>query len=137
MFTVSETFFSLEIQPRFNETDALGHINNTILPVWNEAGRTPIFKIFNPHLNLDKWDLIVAGFNISFLSPTNYGSSVTIKTWVSRVGNSSFELTQQSWQQGKQTSETKTTMVHYDYSIDKSQPISDEVKLQLLKLTGE
>lgn len=134
---MSETFFSIEIQPRFNETDALGHINNTILPVWNEAGRTPIFEIFNPSLNLAKWDLIVAGFNIAYLSPTNYGSPVTIKTWVSRVGTSSFELTQQSWQKGKQTSETKTTMVHYDYNLDKSQPISDEVKQQLLKLTGD
>jgi len=134
---VSETFFSLEIQPRFNETDALGHINNTIIPVWNEAARKPIFEIFNPELDLDKWELIVAGFDIAFLSPTNYGSPVSIKTWISRVGNSSFEVTQQSWQQGKQTSETKTSMVYYDYGIDKSQPLSTEIKQQLSLLTGE
>ena len=134
---MSETFFSLEIQPRFNETDGLGHINNTVLPVWFEAAREPVFEIFNPSLDLSQWNLIVAGFTIAYTSPTNYGSTVSVKTWISRVGNSSFEVAQQSWQEGKMTSEAKTTLVHYDYGIDKSQPISAEVKSQLAKLTGE
>ncbi|QFU25029.1 acyl-CoA thioesterase [Shewanella eurypsychrophilus] len=131
-----ETFFSLAIQPRFNETDGLGHINNTVLPVWFEAAREPIFEIFNPSLDLSQWNLIVAGFTIAYTSPTNYGSAVSVKTWISRVGNSSFEVAQQSWQGGKMTAEAKTTLVHYDYGIDKSQPISDGVKAQLSQLTG-
>lgn len=133
---MSETFFNLEIQPRFNETDGLGHINNTVIPVWFEAAREPVFEIFNPSLDLTKWNLIVAGFTIAYTSPTNYGKPVLVKTWISRVGNSSFEVAQESWQQGKKTAEAKTTLVHYDYTIDKSQAISDEVKSQLAKLTG-
>lgn len=35
------------------------------------------------------------------------------------------------------TAEAKTTLVHYDYSIDKSRPIGEEVKQALLTLTGE
>lgn len=134
---MSETFFSLDIQPRFNETDGLGHINNTVLPVWFEAAREPIFEIFNPSLDLTKWNLIVAGFTIAYTSPTNYGTVVLIKTWISRVGNASFEVAQQSWQGGKQTAEVKTTLVYYDYNIDKSQAITDDVKQQLSQLTGE
>ncbi|WP_065204464.1 acyl-CoA thioesterase [Shewanella woodyi] len=133
---MSETFFSLDIQPRFNETDGLGHINNTVIPVWFEAAREPVFEIFNPSLDLTKWNLIVAGFTIAYTFPTNYGKSVSVKTWISRVGNSSFEVTQQSWQEGKMTAEAKTTLVHYDYAIDKSQPISADVKSQLSQLTG-
>ena len=131
-----ETFFNLEIQPRFNETDGLGHINNTVIPVWFEAAREPVFEIFNPSLDLTKWNLIVAGFTIAYTSPTNYGKPVLVKTWISRVGNSSFEVAQESWQQGKKTAEAKTTLVHYDYTIDKSQAISDDVKAQLSQLTG-
>lgn len=134
---MSETFFSLAIQPRFNETDGLGHINNTVLPVWFEAAREPVFEIFNPSLDLSQWNLIVAGFTIAYTSPTHYGKPVSVKTWISRVGNSSFEVAQQSWQEGKMTAEAKTTLVHYDYGIDKSQPISVEIKSQLAKLTGE
>lgn len=134
---MSETFFSLEIQPRFNETDGLGHINNTVLPVWFEAAREPIFEIFNPSLDLTKWNLIVAGFTIAYTFPTNYGTSVLIKTWISRVGNASFEVAQQCWQDGKLTAEAKTTLVYYDYALDKSQAITDAIKQQLIRFTGE
>jgi len=133
---VSETFFNLEIQPRFSETDGLGHINNTVLPVWFEAAREPIFEIFNPGQVLDRWNLIVAGLSVDFSTPTHYGKPVCIKTWISRVGNSSFEVTQQSWQAGKLTAQAKTSLVHYDYGIDKSQPIGEVIKVELKKLTG-
>ncbi|OEG74338.1 thioesterase [Shewanella colwelliana] len=133
---MSQTFFTLAIQPRFNETDGLGHINNTVIPVWFEAAREPVFEIFNPSLNLAEWNLIVAGFTIAYTAPTNYGKPVEVKTWISRVGSSSFEVAQQSWQTGKMTAEAKTTLVHYDYAVEKSVPIADVVKQALLHLTG-
>ncbi|QYK01361.1 acyl-CoA thioesterase [Shewanella psychrotolerans] len=134
---MSETFFTLTLQPRFNETDGLGHINNTVIPVWFEAGREPIFEIFNPGLEIARWNLIVAGFTIAYALPTHYGKPVELKSWISRVGNSSFEITQQCWQGGKKTAEAQTTLVHYDYSEEKSQAIPEHIKLTLQKLTGE
>ncbi len=134
---MSATEFSLEIHPRFTETDGLGHINNTVIPVWCEAARTPVFEIFNPELDLNQWNLIVAGFTVAFLTPTYYGKSVFVKTFVSRIGNSSFELTQSCWQQGVKTAEVKTTLVHYDYSKDKSQPIPEDIRQILAGLNGE
>ena len=134
---MQQSEFSLTIQPRFCETDALGHINNTVIPVWFEAGREPIFKIFNPQQDLSKWNLIVAGFTIAFNAPTYFASDVTVKTWVSRIGNSSFELTQSCWQNDKKTAEAQTAMVHYDYATEKSVPLSEEVRQQLALLTGK
>ncbi len=133
---MSERYFTHIIQPRFNETDGLGHINNTVIPVWFEVGREPIFALFNPSLNLERWNLIVAGFTIAYLVPTHYGLSVEIKTWISRVGNSSFEVTQQCWQAGKKTAQAQTTLVHFDYAINKSQPIENELKQKLLAICG-
>lgn len=40
------------IKPRFNETDALSHINNTVLTAWFEGARDPIFKLFTPDLDV-------------------------------------------------------------------------------------
>ena len=31
--------FHYETEPRFSDTDALGHINNTVYPVWFEQAR--------------------------------------------------------------------------------------------------
>lgn len=129
--------YSLEISPRFTETDGLGHINNTVIPVWCEAARKPIFEIFNPELDLQHWNLIVAGFTVAFIAPTYYGKDVTVKTYVSRIGNSSFELTQTCWQAGHKTAEVKTTLVHYDYKVEKSCPIAEDIRAVLAGLQGE
>lgn len=131
------TFFQLEIQPRFSETDGLGHINNTVIPVWFEAAREPIFEIFNPSLDLHKWNLILAGFNVSFASPTFYGKSVTVKTWINRVGNSSFEVSQSCWQEGKLTAQATTSMVHFNYQDEKSQPIPSDIRAMLAQFCGK
>lgn len=128
--------FEMEIKPRFSETDGLGHINNTVIPVWFEAAREPIFEIFNPELDLHQWNLIVAGFNVSFAAPTFYGKSVVIKTWVSRIGNASFEVSQACYQDDKLTAEVTTSMVHYDYAQERSQPIPEDIKELLSELTG-
>ncbi len=47
--------FTETIQPRFSDTDALGHINNTMLPVWFEGARDPVFRLFSPDLTLSDW----------------------------------------------------------------------------------
>jgi acyl-CoA thioester hydrolase len=133
---MQKTLLEMDISPRFNETDGLGHINNTVIPVWFEAAREPVFAIFNPELDLNKWNLIVAGFNVAFTSPTQYGQTVKIKTWISRIGNSSFEVAQQSWQGNRLTAEGKTTLVHFDYANDKSQPIPTDIKQLLGLLSG-
>jgi len=123
--------FELSIQPRFNETDGLGHINNTVIPVWFEAAREPVFAIFNPELDLKHWNLIVAGFSVAFSAPTYYGKSVDVVTQISRIGSSSFEVFQRAFQGGVQTAEAKTTLVHYDYAAEKSQPIPADIRSQL------
>jgi acyl-CoA thioester hydrolase len=38
--------FRMTVTPRFYETDALGHINNTVMAGWFEAAREPVFRFF-------------------------------------------------------------------------------------------
>lgn len=35
--------FTLSLTPRFYETDAFGHINNTVITGWFETAREPVF----------------------------------------------------------------------------------------------
>jgi acyl-CoA thioester hydrolase len=135
-FFVTDTQFSMTLKPRFCETDALGHINNTVIPVWFEAAREPIYEIVNPGQDLTKWNMIIAGFTVAFTAPTYYGAEVVVKTHISRLGNSSFDILQSCWQQGKKTAEATTTMVHYNYQTEKSEPLAECVRQQLAALTG-
>ncbi|MCF2857515.1 acyl-CoA thioesterase [Pseudoalteromonas sp. SMS1] len=113
-----------KIMPRFSETDVLGHINNTVLPVWFEAARAPIFKIFTPDLNPHNWKLIVAKVEVTFKGELFYGQEVEIKTAIEKVGNSSFVILQQAWQHNECCAEGRTVMVRYDFAGKTSRALS-------------
>jgi acyl-CoA thioester hydrolase len=119
---------------RFCETDALQHVSNTALVVWFESAREPIFKIFNPTLNVNKWPLILASYKVDFLKQIYLGE-VTIKTGVSRIGGSSFDVFQEVWQNGERAAKGLTTMVNFSYESQKSAPIPDDIRQQLLELS--
>jgi acyl-CoA thioester hydrolase len=126
--------YNQTIQPRFNETDALGHINNTVVAAWFEGCRDPLFRLFMPDLNPAQWRLILAKFSVEFHAELFYGEPVEIRTWVSRVGNSSFDVSQQAWQLGKHCASGVAVMVHYDFQTKQSMPLTDHLKAQLLEL---
>jgi len=123
--------YSMSFPVRFYETDALQHVSNTVLAGWFEAAREPVFKIFTPELDLKNWPLILASYTIDFLAQIYYGKDVTVKTGVSRIGGSSFDVHQELWQDGKLCAKGKTTMVHFDYRAQKSAPINDEIRTKL------
>ncbi len=126
--------YRLTIQPRFNETDALGHINNTVVAAWFEGCRDPLFRLFTPDLNPAQWHLILAKFSVEFHAELFYGEPVEIHSWVSRVGNSSFDVSQQAWQQGKLCASGMAVMVHYDFDSKQSAVLSEQLKAQLAAL---
>lgn len=123
--------FTLPITPRFSETDALGHINNTVVPVWFESAREPIFKIFNPSLNLTEWNLIVAKIDVSFVAQMDYQAQTEIRTYIEKIGNSSLTIRQQVIQNEVLTAEGFCTLVKFDYKTQKSTPIIDSEKNEL------
>lgn len=126
--------YSQTIQPRFNETDALGHINNTVVAAWFEGCRDPLFRLFTPDLNPAQWQLILAKFSVEFHAELFYGEEVEIRTWVSRIGSSSFDVSQQAWQAGKHCASGVAVMVHYDFEAKLSRALTQSLKDQLLAL---
>ncbi len=126
--------YSQQLQPRFNDTDALGHINNTVIAVWFEGARDPLFRLFTPDLNPTDWRLILAKFSVEFHAELFYGQPVEIRTWVSRVGNSSFDVSQQAWQQDKLCASGVAVLVHYDFVGKSSVPLDAQQQARLLAL---
>lgn len=123
--------FSLEIEPRFSDTDALGHISNTSLPVWFEQGRTPIFRMFHPSLEVGTWPLIIARLEVDLMAQSYWHMPVEIRTGVGKIGNTSFHVIQEAWQNGKQIARGKCVLIHFDYEQEKSLPIPSEVRSKL------
>ncbi|WP_458524925.1 acyl-CoA thioesterase [Onishia taeanensis] len=123
--------FITPLEPAFHDTDALGHINNTRLPAWFEQGRTELFRLFTPDLDPRKWRLILARLDVEFLAELHYGARVEIRTWLTRLGKSSFTVTQEAWQHGRCCARGHTVMVHYDHGEKRARPIEGELRAAL------
>jgi acyl-CoA thioester hydrolase len=123
------------IVPRLCETDALRHINNTTLAIWFEHGRVPIFKLFIPKdiNDFDSWNIILARSEYDFLAQIYFEGEVEIKTWVKKVGNSSFTVEQEAWQNDHICVKGLAVGVHFDFVEQKSKPIPDDIREKLLK----
>ena len=120
------------LQPRFSDTDALGHISNTSFSVWFEEARTELFKIFHPSLDVKTWPLIIARTEIDFVAQTYWGRDVMIKTWLDKVGNSSCHVVHEAWQGATLVAKGAAVMIHFDYTTNTSKPIPDDIRTQLL-----
>lgn len=123
--------FTFKITPQFNETDALGHINNTVLPRWFETARDPIFRIFNPSFDLKTWNLILARIDVDFVAQTHFGHEVTILTSVEKIGSSSFVVAHEAWQKNVCVARGKAVQVFFNYKTQKSEPIPEEFRTKL------
>jgi acyl-CoA thioester hydrolase len=120
--------YTMTITPKFGDIDGLGHVNNTVLPGWFEQARNQIYGYFNPEFSFKSWNLILARYEIDFVAQLFYGKDVEVKTWVSRIGRSSFEVYQEAWQDGILSTKGKTVLVYFDFEQQKSTHIPKEIK---------
>lgn len=120
--------FSMKIYPRFGDIDVLGHVNNTVIPIWFEMGRTEIIRLFDPELKVDKnaFPLIMAHLDFDFLHQLYFKYEVTIKTGISKIGTKSFTVYQEAWQDGHLCAKGNSVIVYFDFITEKTIPVPDD-----------
>lgn len=121
------------VTPRFGDADGLRHINNIALVEWFEVGRNPIFRMFTPDLDLsyEKWKLILVRTEFDYLGQMYYGKDVEIRNYITHIGNSSFTIGHEAWQDGELKAKGKAVLVHFDFINQKAVPIPESIRAQL------
>jgi len=119
------------IQLRFNDFDALGHVNNSIYFSFYDLGKTTYFNEVLPDVNVNSEVGVVIGhIEVSFLLPVYPGEKVSVETAVVEMGNKSFKLLQHLIDM--ETKEVKcicrTVMVCFDAKTKTTREISDKWK---------
>jgi acyl-CoA thioester hydrolase len=121
------------IVPRVSETDGVGHINNTTVPIWLEAGRNDFFKLFTPDSSFKNWKILIIKMNIDYVDQIYFGKDVEVRTWIKRIGNSSVELYEEIYQENRLCAKGTAIYVNYNFQSKKSEPITEEIRQQLNK----
>lgn len=117
------------IQLRFNDFDALGHVNNSIYLSFYDLGKTSYFADVLPEASITKEiGVVIADIHVTFLLPVFPDEKVAVETAVTEIGNKSFKLLQQLVD--TETKEVKcvakTVMVCFDAKTKSTRTISDE-----------
>lgn len=117
------------------DTDSLGHVNNTSLPLWFETSRNPVYKIFNPTMELtpNVWNLIMVHTEFDYLDQIYYGFEVEIRTYIEKIGNTSFTVYHEAWQKGKLRGTGRAILVDFDFNKQEKVEIPEGIKKELQK----
>lgn len=119
---------TLPIQIRFNDIDAVGHINNNIYFSYFDLGKTYYFEQMKAS-NVSWTDgfIVVASITADFISPIFYKESIVVDTKISKLGNKSLVMLQQlrSIKTNEIKCRCKSIIVAYDAALQTSMLIPD------------
>lgn len=94
---LNETFkSSLPIQIRFNDIDAMGHINNNIYLSYFDLGKNAYLEaVKGSGLSWTEGAIVIAHVEMDFLKPVFYRRKVAVDSKVIRLGDKSGTFFQQ------------------------------------------
>ncbi len=121
---------STDIQVRFGDSDALGHLNNAAFATYAEIGRLEFLSEFPAFVK----SLILAHLQIEFRQQVTLNQVVSVDTAVERVGASSVHLRQWICADDEVAAEVSSVVVHFDYATQTSQPVPDDVRSALVAM---
>jgi acyl-CoA thioester hydrolase len=133
--------YSLQIEVRFRDCDALGHVNNAVYLTYLEEARIAHWRATGLAARTNEDDkhsdvpgVILARAEVDYRRQAKYGDVLTVHLGVAAIGRTSFtyeyEITDAA---GRTVANARTVIVRYDYSTSRPVPISDDIKEALTR----
>ena len=122
----------VDIQVRFADTDALGHVNNAIYLSWMELGRMAFTDAVLPEIDWTKTGFILAHVSIDYLEPVFLNDKVKVYMRTGKIGGKSVVLecliTKTDKNGERPTAKGNNIIVAFDYQKNTSVPIPEKWK---------
>jgi acyl-CoA thioester hydrolase len=123
--------FSTQIEPRFYETDALGHINNASIAAWLEIVRMKFIDSLVEAESMQAQQWILASLQIDFAAETFFGAMVDARVTRAEPGNTSLTVHCELWQGETLTVRGRAVMVFIDAQTKKPAPLPQNLRRRL------
>lgn len=127
--------YSTNIDVRFRDLDALGHVNNAVFFTYFEEGRK---NFFEKHFTLSGptgFGFILARISCDYLKPVRLTDRLKLHITVGAIKNKSFTFTYKLSDRRDDSlvfATGESIQVCYDYSLNKSVPVPPDLKEKLL-----
>ncbi|RLM67197.1 thioesterase family protein [Halorubrum sp. Atlit-26R] len=118
--------YTADIDVRFRDIDAMGHVNNAVYATYIEQART---RYFSDVLDADlsRVSTVLASISIDFRRPVELvDGEVTVTVDVADLGRSSATMTHEIRAGGEAAAEAEATLVSLDPETGEPAPIPEE-----------
>ena len=125
---------TMNVQIRFNDIDALGHVNNAVYMEFFDLGKANYFTEVNGGpVDWRTANVVVANVNCNYLAPIYFHEPMAVQTQAVYLHDRSLKLLQQliNTKTGEVICQCQVIMVGFDVKNGTSAPIADDWKEKL------
>ena len=138
--TVSETCREVykhwtSINLRYGDTDRQGHINNAVYCTLLESGRVGFLFDGQNSAAGPGTSFVIAKLSIDYLKEMHFPGLAEVGSRISKIGNSSFIVSQAIFYEGNCCSTGESIIVLLDEQTGKPTAISDEFRTRLSQIS--
>jgi acyl-CoA thioester hydrolase len=122
--------FSVAVEARFRDLDAIGHVNNAVYLTYIESARVGYWLHVTGREGVKAVDIILARVEVDYRSPVAMGEVLDVSVGCRSMRRSSFilEFELRSRVGGRLVAQATNVVVYYDYATGRSLPIPEEIR---------
>ncbi len=121
--------YSTTIDLRFSDLDLYGHVNSAIYFTYLETARVKQFKDVFEQLTSQGIFVVVVSAECNYKIPILLNDTVVVSGWISRIGNTSFDIEYKIHNGSEKIFATaKTTMVCIKGVLKRPTPVPGLIK---------
>ena len=128
--------YTAEIEVRFRDIDAMGHVNNAVYATYLEQARTRYFRDVL-ETDLSSVSTVLASLSLEFRRPIELADgSVIVEIDVPDLGRSSVPMTYELRTSEELVATAESTQVHVDPETGEACPIPEELRHRIRSYHG-
>jgi acyl-CoA thioester hydrolase len=139
MSSLAERFpYTMPLDVRFRDVDALGHVNNAVYLTYFELGRVRYSLELLEMAEIRALPFILAEITVSYRRPAFFGDHLSLGVRIDRIGNKSFAIESEIVRrhpaaQEEQIATSREIMVWYDYAADATAPVPNYFRESVMR----